>query len=261
MSLTRNIEDWKLIDVSDSAYSDLEDKRVNWEVRSIPMLTQVDTQVLEVLHRIVAFSLELELPVGAFIRALLDRENEINPSAKKGLVTNIEDEEKHLLAFQEIARKLPAIDLDKSSEISSIASQLRKELVKSKTHPLVKARTLETIMFTPTQAFMRIVGSLHLDTLVSDIAKDEYRHVGYNWQVSEDLGIGIDEEFEQVVMDATNYLFQPLTQNEKASGVLSYAYWYSAIEEYRETNGCTKLDNHLNYGIHNAFFELDNRYY
>lgn len=260
MSLTKNISGLKEISQINFAslepdiFTELERERVNWNV---PTTRKDDTndphqeQIDACFSRIIALSLNLELPIGAFNRCLLEREKELPISAKIGIIKNIEDEEKHQKAFENIAKTYKV-----TKEDLNIANEYRKYLIKSSTHPLIKSRDLETIVFIALQTCLRYFGSQSLERLIAYISLDEFRHLQYGWELSNILNLGFDREFEDQLVEICKWSFQPLRDTR-----LNSAFWVNGVLEMRETGESTLFNDLMSYGVVIAPFELSNAYY
>ena len=89
-------------------FTALESDRRDWTAGKVEQVVIKDLNVKNCLSKIIALGLQLELPVGAFLSALLEREEEIPPYAIPGIIKNIRDEEKHFDAFQKLNSVYPA---------------------------------------------------------------------------------------------------------------------------------------------------------
>jgi hypothetical protein len=255
MTLTKKLADWYLTP-SDGVFYELEQQRREWEVAAIqPMGEECPAEIKAAFGRMVAISLELELSVGAFISALLEKEDNIPVEAKRGLVLNCHDEEKHKAAFDSLALALPF-----SEEERQMAINYRKQIIHSKEHPLAKARDLETVLFIPLQAAMRILsfqyGNQQIERTLNDISRDEFRHITYNWEISEHLGIGINKEFNDFIVGITEWVFEPIKQH-----ALDCTYWTERAKDMQRDGYSEELTRMTSVGIHKAPFEISNSYY
>ena len=232
-------------------FTELAAERKDWKVSPVPRepFANETSGAEQVFQRISALGLELELPVGAFIRAALERYDEIPPTAIKGMIENIKDEEKHFQAFQNIARAYQPTESDLQSAIT-----WRKLLLHAQHNPIAKARDLETLVFLPVQGFMRVYGGQTLERVIADVSHDEYRHTNFGWELSTVLRIERDANFEQVCLRIIRWCFEPLDPELQKL-------WWNVTTEFQETGYSEYLDKTLNYGIHKAPFEISNAYY
>jgi len=260
MSLTRNIELCGIetcvdtvLEAEKDVFTDLELKRQTWTMPNVK--ADADIRNSEQIHacfsRIIALSLNLELPVGSFVRAFLEQEKQLPMSAKIGLINNIKDEEKHQIAFENILKAYSVTEKD-----CVTANNYRKLLVKDKTHPLIKSRDMETIIFIPLQTCLRYYGSQSLERLVGYISLDEIRHLNYNWELSEILGLGFNREFEDSLVSICQWCFEPLKNI-----TLDSEFWIESTYQMREDGESENLINIMDYGIGVAPFEISNNNY
>lgn len=138
----------------------------------------------EALERVLALQLELELPVGSFVREASKSELPVSETAKKLLLSNVIDEDVHYRAFKYASDTYP-ITLPVQQEAQSIAQSW----IKAPGHPIEKPTLLETGVFTPALAFMQVCGGQAIATIAAQVAKDEQRHVATNRGVCRKLGI------------------------------------------------------------------------
>lgn len=250
--LTRNLEHilQETITVEDIFIS-FEKERQEWEPQAVikNKLHPHQDEIDRCFSRCIALAC-LELPVGSFIRAIVDQDN-IPITAKQGLIKNIQDEEKHELAFRKIAQAYPSTDADMYQ-----ANKFRIACVQSKANPLIKSRDLETIVFISLQSFMRYYGSESLERVIGFISRDEYRHLNYNWEVSLLTNCGFDTDFEELLMSINKWLFAPLKNT-----ALNGDFWLDCSQDMREEGKSKRLEELFSYGVHLAPFEISNSYY
>lgn len=232
-------------------FSALENDRRDWTVGRVENAVIKDLNVQTCLSKIIALGLNLELPVGAFLSALLDREKDIPPYAIPGIIKNIRDEEKHLDAFEKLNYVYPA----KPEHIEQ-ANKFRKQIVSSKTHPLIKARDLETIVFVPVQTYLRLYGSDSIERIIMHISHDEYRHLQYGWQLTEVLGLGFDNEFEQIAMGISKWVFAEILDCE-----YDFSFWNSVVEDMKNYGESKQLTDIISWGVTLPLFEISNSNY
>ena len=252
-TLIKKLESKVIETRTQDVFTDLNSKRRDWKVTGIPKenfkipsIGNLD----KIFARITAIALELELPVGSFIRAALETDG-IPPTAYKGMIANIIDEEKHDKAFKEIAKIYIPTTEDKAK-----AREFRIKAVQYRHYnPIAKSRDLETIVFLTVQGIMRFYGGQSLERVIADISHDEYRHTNYGWRLSTVLKIGRDNEFEELCRDIVDWVIEPFDQ------VSFKSMWEGIRDEMLEQGYSDKLSHMLNYGLHRAPFELSNAYY
>jgi hypothetical protein len=232
-------------------FSELENDRRDWVVGDIEKATIKDINVKRCLSKIIALGLNLELPVGAFLSALLEREKEIPPYAIPGIIKNIQDEEKHFDAFNKLNIAYPAI-----GEHLEQATKFRKQVVSSKAHPLIKARDLETIVFVPVQTYLRLYGSDSVERIIMHISHDEYRHLQYGWQITEILGLDFDREFEKIAVGISKWVFEDIKEAE-----YDCHFWNSVINDMKEYGESKQLTDIISWGVTLPLFEISNSNY
>jgi hypothetical protein len=185
------------------------------------------------------------------IRDRLEREEEIPPYAIQGIIKNIQDEEKHFEAFQKMNIAYPI-----SPEHLEQANIFRKLVVSSKTHPLIKARDLETIIFIPVQTYLRLYGSNSIERIIMHISHDEYRHLQYGWELSDILGLGFDYEFEEIAVFISKWVFKDIFDNE-----YDFKFWNSVVEDMRAFGESKQLTDIVSWGVTLPLFEISNSNY
>ena len=204
--LTYNLEKVKTSRVDE--YTALSKNKIDWQTLPMKRETLIP-QVESAFSKCVALGLELELPVGGFIRAVLDKQSNIPLTAINGLIENIEDEENHFKAFTNMQCYLRPGHREKASEF-------RKQCLHVKTSPLIKARDLESYVFLPLQGFMRLYGNQSIERVIANISMDEFRHCNYNWLLSADLKTPRDKMFENFTKTVVSWVFprlSPLKRN------------------------------------------------
>lgn len=249
--LTRKLEQYVDINLTtQDVFTELANDRLIWQPIDIldEPLAPI-TGARECFNRIVALGLELELPVGSFIRAAIERVSDIPKTAIKGMIENIIDEEKHFDAFSRISNVYTPTEYDLIS-----ASIFRQELLHFSYNPIAKARDLETLVFLPIQAILRVYGGEALERVVADISHDEYRHTNFGWELSTVLKIHRNRDFESICKRVFEWTIKPLDEQQKQ-------FWTDVFAEMQEQGYSEKLDAVLNYGIHKAPFELSNANY
>jgi len=233
-------------------YTELHKNRVEWEPIKIPKHEILNEkfnspEFEECFAKIIRLAFELELPVGSFIRAVVEKQDYLPPTAINGLIENIKDEEKHAKVFENLNDVY-----DINPEIKTKAKQYRQALIHDKTNPLVKARDLETLIFLPVQAILRVYGSEPLERIVANISIDEYRHTNFNWYLSGDVKLGFNTDFEDDLKGIYSWIIESLPNQ---------FFWLNVFNDIRKDGCSDTLNNILNYGVHKAPFEINNAYY
>jgi hypothetical protein len=232
-------------------FTELEKDRRDWVIGNIEKTIIRDLNVKKCLSKIIALGLNLELPVGAFLSALLEREKEIPPYAIPGIVKNIQDEEKHFEAFNKLSAAHPVF-----GEHAEQADKFRKQVVSSKAHPLIKARDLETIVFIPVQTYLRLYGSDSIERIIMHISHDEFRHLQYGWQLTETLGLGFDDEFEKIAVNISQWVFEDIKEAE-----YDCHFWNSVINDMKVYGESNQLTDIISWGVTLPLFEISNSNY
>lgn len=232
-------------------FTALENDRRDWTAGKVENINIKAVNLSNCLSKIIALGLNLELPVGAFLSALLEREAEIPPYAIPGIIKNIQDEEKHFDAFQKMNYVYPA-----RQEHLEQAHKFRKLVVSSKAQPLIKARDLETIVFVPVQTYLRLYGSDSIERIIMHISHDEYRHLQYGWELTDILGLGFDHEFEEIAVSISRWVFEDIVNAE-----YDFVFWNSVINDMREFGESKTLTDIISWGVTLPLFEISNSNY
>lgn len=143
-----------------------------------------DYGIPEVVEKVLALQLVLELPVGKFVSDASGSELPVSQVAKKLLLSNIGDENVHYHAFKYVADVYPV-----SKSTSCEAEAIAESWIKAPGHPIEKPTLLECGVFTPALAFLQICGGQSLQTIAAQVARDEQRHVATNRGVMRKLGM------------------------------------------------------------------------
>ncbi|MEM0337973.1 MAG: hypothetical protein QW683_08670 [Candidatus Caldarchaeum sp.] len=141
---------------------------------------------LELMAKLVALGLNLELPVGELVSQQLKRVPGLNVGVA-GLVLRsaIADEARHHKGFTYAASYLRAHGVEIPL---SEAESFRKELDGLPYSPITVAGLLEVTLFLPFLAMMRLEGGRPFNHLALGINTDEQRHTVVNAGISEALG-------------------------------------------------------------------------
>lgn len=140
--------------------------------------------ISQVVERVLALQLVLELPVGRFVREASKSELSVSKTIKKLLLSNITDEDVHYRAFRYAADVYPV-----SSAVRQEAEAIAQEWIEAPGHPIEKPALLECGVFTPALAFLQVCGGQSLQGIAAQVARDEQRHVATNRGVMRKLGM------------------------------------------------------------------------
>lgn len=148
-----------------------------------PIEGSADNVNLDLVARLVALGLNLELPVGELVSQQLKRIPSLNQGVA-GLVLKsaIADEARHHLGFV-FARDWLT---DQGVEVPlEQAASFRRELESLTYSPITIAGLLEVTLFLPFLALLRLEGGLPFNQLALGINTDEQRHTIVNAGISE----------------------------------------------------------------------------
>jgi len=126
----------------------------------------------------------LELPVKEVLQQGLDKELPKTEGVREALLSNQEDEDRHDLAFEYIAK---AHGTDAKAESES--KHILKCWLDAPEHPILKASILERSVFFVLLPFYRNVGDMGMRTTAADISRDEQTHVAIHHMVCKELGL------------------------------------------------------------------------
>ena len=157
----------------------------------------------EVLKRALAIR-HMELPVGEFINEALA--TEVPPLARKLLLSNVQDEEKHDIALGYIAN---AHGVDEAAEAEAI--KLRDAWTSHPDHTITKAMVAERAIFFVLLPLFRALGDPGMRTVSADISRDEQIHVAANSLVHTELGYNISPSLDLLRKATINWVLQPLS--------------------------------------------------
>ena len=157
----------------------------------------------DVLKRALAIR-HMELPVGEFISEALA--TEVPPLARKLLLSNVQDEEKHDLALGYIAN---AHGVDEKAEAEAL--RLRDAWTSHPDHTITKAMVAERAIFFVLLPLFRAVGDPGMRTVSADISRDEQIHVAANSLVHTELGYNISPSLDLLRKATINWVLQPLS--------------------------------------------------
>lgn len=235
----------------DDFYGMLLSERRDWtptEILAQALLT-IKYGVPELIEKVIALSLCLELPVGAWIGAAGTVENSRIPeSARRLLLSNIKDESRHERQF-----KLAAIAHPVREHIQHEAETWADEWIMLPVHTLVKAKDLELGIFLIAQALLRFFGSPALDRMAVDISEDEWRHCRTNLSLCEHLNLVTSLELNMLRKATMAWLVSDLTYPDFDCG-----FWMRQSDKMIYENEAPEMETLFNWSITNAFFEVGN---
>lgn len=147
----------------------------------------------------------LEIPVGNFIEDAMKKDYPIE--AKELLLSNVQDEEKHDLALDYIARAHKLEDIPE-------AGRIQKAWIEAPEHPVLKAMVLERSVFFVLLPFFRWNGDAGCRTVSADISRDEQVHVATNSLICKELGIQVTQNLDKLRKATVAWIMQPLGSNK-----------------------------------------------
>ena len=148
----------------------------------------------------------MELPVGSFIKEGLEKD--VPDNARKLLIDNVKDEERHDLALQYI---VDAHGADENAEKE--AKLIRDAWIAHPDHTITKALVVERAIFFVLLPLFRFNGDAALRTVSADISRDEQIHVGANTLVCRELGLSPSPSLDKLRKATINWIVQPLGTN------------------------------------------------
>ena len=166
----------------------------------------------------------MELPVGTFIQEALEKN--VPDNARKLLIDNVKDEERHDLALGYYADAL-GIKEDSQSEIE--AKRIRDAWINHPDHTITKALVAERAIFFVLLPFFRFNGDAALRTVSADISRDEQIHVGSNSLVVAELGLSISPSLDKLRKATINWILEPLGINT-TDKYLDKKFWLDASD-------------------------------
>lgn len=231
-------------------YTNLHLQRQNWIPVKIPneSLKTYNHKVPEVIERVIALSLHLEMPVGAWIGEVTRKTLNLPKSAIALLKSNIADETKHQRQFELAAAAYPV-----RAFIMQEAQAIAQNWMQHPDSVLTKAKELEVGVFLPSQAMIRFYGGQALDRMASDISLDEWRHVQTNCSVCEELGLVSSPSLSRLRVDTLDWLVQGLTFPKVDS-----SFWLRQSSEMVENYEAPEMEALFNWAPMLSFFEISN---
>lgn len=209
--------------------------------------------VHDVIQRILALGLELELPVGEFVADYLSTEE--RSSLRLLLKSNVADEAHHFRGFQLAADAYPLTE-DVKAEAKVVSGYWME--MKESTPSIALAAALEIGVFLPSLAALRLFGGSSLARMADGISRDEYRHAAVNRMLIDNIGYNL-MDLRQVILSTVVWLFQGLDIPESVLGVnVNWELFEKASYDLIETGSANQLDDLVNYADHLLPFEISN---
>jgi len=201
-------------------YEILLDRKRKWSPVK-PTVGEVSDEARATIGRALA-ARHLELPVGAFIQEGLEKD--VPDNARKLLIDNVKDEERHDLALGYYA---DAFGTDENTEKEG--KLLRDAWINHPDHTITKALVAERSIFFVLLPFFRFNGDAALRTISADISRDEQIHVGANSLVCRELGLRPSPSLDKLRKATINWIVQPLGINTY-NRYLDKKFWLDASD-------------------------------
>jgi len=209
--------------------------------------------VHEVIQRILALGLELELPVGEFVADYLTTEE--RSSLRLLLKSNVADEAHHFRGFQLAVEAYP---LSEEVKVQAKIVSDRWMAMKESTPTIALAAALEIGVFLPSLAALRLFGGSSLARMADGISRDEYRHAAVNRMLVDRSGYNL-MELSRLVLSTVVWVFQGLNMPQSILGVTVDGKFFERASYDLMLNGsATQLDDLVNYADHLLPFEISN---
>jgi hypothetical protein len=211
-----------------------------------------ELQILNAARRCIALGLQLEVPVGQFVRAQTDAQLPKIAHIRELLMSAVADEGRHYRGFHFAEQAYGTVEDAHAVELSR-----RWFEVATATSPIAAAGWLEAGVFLSTLGFMRIACGPSLAELALRIAEDESRHVATNRAVTQWLRIEVPQSVRELIADTIRYAIG--TCCFVASGTVCDAQFFVDCGlELLDTNKCKRLDDLCNAIQHDMPFEKPN---
>ena len=211
-----------------------------------------DEEVIEVIQKVIALGLNLELPVGRFVHEACNKDLPSSPHVKTLLKSNEADEAAHYRGF------LYAQEQVKSPYLQE-ASLIRDKWEGLPNHPIELARHLEVAIFLVSLGFLRVLGGKELDLMSMEISKDEARHVSTNTQVCEDLSLSssnLEKEGEEIL----DFLFSGFSfRHPLLDYTLNLDFFLEESRSLLEDKVAPRLQELVDFGTYRPPFETANK--
>lgn len=209
--------------------------------------------VHEVIQRILALGLELELPVGEFVADYLTTEE--RSSLRLLLKSNVADEAHHFRGFQLAVEAYP---LSEDVKVEAKVVSDRWMAMKESTPSIALAAALEIGVFLPSLAALRLFGGSSLARMADGISRDEYRHAAVNRMLVDRSGYNLID-LSQLTLSTVVWVFQGLDIPESVLGVnVNWEFFEKASHDLIQTGSANQLDDLVNYADHLLPFEISN---
>ena len=201
-------------------YEILLDRKRKWSPVK-PTVGEVSDEARATIGRALA-ARHLELPVGAFITEGLEKD--VPDNARKLLIDNVKDEERHDLALGYYADAFGTNENDEKE-----GKLLRDAWINHPDHTITKALVAERSIFFVLLPFFRFNGCAALRTISADISRDEQIHVGANSLVCRELGLRPSPSLDKLRKATINWIVKPLGINTK-DRYLDKKFWTDASD-------------------------------
>jgi len=207
--------------------------------------------VHDVVQRILALGLELELPVGEFVSEHLQRVE--SDSLRLLLKSNVADEARHFRGFELATNAYPLTDEAK------LGASLMASFWRDRTDPpILLAAALEIGVFLSSLAALRLFGGSSLALMADGISRDEYRHASVNRMLVNMSGLDLLESAD-LVQETIEWIFQGLEIPSSELGVtIDAALFVRSAYALMIDGVAQELDDLINYANHLLPFEISN---
>ena len=207
--------------------------------------------VHEVVQRILALGLELELPVGQFVSEHLQGVEA--QSLKLLLKSNIADEARHHRGIELAVEAYPLTDEAKGG--AKLMASFWQDRTDS---PILLAAALEIGVFLSSLAALRLFGGSSLALMADGISRDEYRHASVNRMLVTMAELDLMDVWD-LVNETITWVFAGLNIPASELGVTIDADLFRRSASELMVNGEAKeLDDLVNYANHLLPFEISN---
>ena len=203
-------------------YERLLDRKRKWSPVK-PTVGQLKNGSENTIRRALA-ARHMELPVGAFIKEGLEKD--VPDNARKLLIDNVKDEERHDLA---LGYYTDALGITEDSQSEMEAKRIRDAWIRHPDHTITKALVAERAIFFVLLPFFRFNGDAALRTISADISRDEQIHVASNSLVCTELGLHASPSLDKLRKATINWILEPLGINT-ADKYLDKNFWLDASD-------------------------------
>ena len=150
----------------------------------------------------------LEIPVKDLLEEGMKRELPSTPGIIETLISNQEDEDRHLEALDYVAAA-HGTNAKAEREVLNILKAWNDHPA----HPILKAGLMERAVFFVALPFFRQTGDMGMRTVSQDISRDERVHTVVNAMVSKELGEKESQSLEKLCAATAAWLFDDLGQS------------------------------------------------